>query len=221
MTSSRRQFLQVAGFSIATLATPRLPAWLDGRRDADLPALGMRLRIREPWRFIAGLELERIRAEVVLPGGDAAKEQVKAMAGRPLLVAAREPYPDPGPTLVVWRQLAEDHHHAPDENETFAAIHEFTYRQYAPYLRDYALLEPGSAVSFARRPASRVVVGFRDESIRGTSWPVRLESHMLRWEHSWLTFNFLDLADGWAPRAREDFRAIEDSIKLYAPDGAV
>ena len=221
MTSSRRQFLQVAGFSIAALATPRLPSWLDGRREADLPPLGIRLRIPEPWRFIAGVDLERIRAEVVLPGGDVAKEMVKALAGRPLLVAAREVYPQPGPTLVVWRELAEDDHEAAEENEAFAAIHELTYRQYAPYMRDFAILEPGSAVSFAGRPASRVVVGFRDESIRGTSWPVRLESHMLRWEHSWLTFNFLDLMDGWSSRTRREFRTIEESVALYPPDRAV
>ena len=84
-------------------------------------------------------------------------------------------------------------------------------------MRDYMMLEGGSPTTFARRPASSVVVAFRDESIRGTSWPVRLKNHLLRWEHSWLTFDFLDLKDGWTSRTRSEFRSIEESIRLYMP----
>lgn len=217
MSPTRREFLGIAGFSLAALAMARVPDWLSGCRDADLPALGARLRIPDGWRFVAGAELEMIRSEVVLPGGEAARERVVAMAGQPLLVAARERYPTPGPTLVVWRQEAEADHHAAERNGAFARVHERTYRQYAPYLSDYAIVERGQAVSFADRPASSVVVRFRDESVRGTSHLVRLESHMLRWEHSWLTFNFLDLADGWTPRSRQEFTEIERSLAFYPP----
>ena len=90
-------------------------------------------------------------------------------------------------------QLAHDHDHGAEQNTAFAAIHQSTYRLYGRYRRGFAALESGRPMTFADRPTSSVVVGFIDESVRGTSWPVRLESHMLRWEHSWLTVNFLDL----------------------------
>jgi hypothetical protein len=147
MSTSRRQFVQFAGFSIASLTASRLPSWLARGRVADLPALGLHLEIPAPWYFVSGALLEHARGEVVLPGGEPAKAEVMEMAGQPLLVAAREPYPVPGPTMVVWCQPADDDDHAADEAERFARIHDLSYRMYGGYMRDYAILAPGRAAA--------------------------------------------------------------------------
>ena len=218
LTTSRRGFLQLAGFSIAALAMPRLPGWLEAESAVDLPALGLSLRIPAPWHFVAGAELESIRADTVLPGGEAAKARVVAMAGDPpLLVAARERSPGPGPTFVLWRQTAGAGDHASSQHEAFASIHEHIYRRYARWLPEYTVVERGRAAWFAGAPASRVVVQYREQRVGQAPWMVRLESHLLRWEHSWLTFNCLGLADARDATAADDFRAVEQSVRLYTP----
>ena len=217
MTISRRDFVHSLGLGVLALASPALPRWLVATDEYEAPALGFRFRKPPAWRFVAASEIAQSRDEAQLPGGAQAKAEVLELAGDPLLVAARLPHPQRGPALVIWRQPAsEDDHHATN-NRAFALIHGATYRQYGAYLRDFAVVEGATATVYAGRAASRCVVRFAEDTIRGESWTVRLESHLLRWRSSWLTFNYLDLEDGFAPTAIRDFRSIEASLRFFEP----
>jgi hypothetical protein len=142
---------------------------------------------------------------------------IRAWAGMPLLVASRERAPRRGPTLVVWRQAAEAWHHRADEVSAFAEVHTATYRDYLPHLRDARLLAPAEQTEFAGFPASRCVVEFGEDTDKGESWTVRLASHMVRWGPSWLTFNFIDLIEGWGLQALDEFRQLERAVQLFEP----
>ena len=136
-----------------------------------------------------------------------------ALAGLPLLAATKFPQPQRGPTLVLWRQAAEDWHHSADDILGFSKVHSRTYLGYKRFLKNCSVEEARPEV-FAGRPASCCITGFIEEDTDGGAWPVRLESHMFRWRDSWLTFNFADLQTGWDYDAIADFRAISDSISL-------
>ena len=210
---SRRDFVRYAGFGLLALSLPPVPASLLERREYISDALGFRFTIPVDWRWVSAVEIEAIRENTVLPGGDEAKHEVIEMAGTPLVVATKFTYPKRGPTLVLWRQPVEDWHHSASDNEGFAKIHDCTYRDYKRYLKECSV-EHARPDLFAGLPASLCITSFIEEDNRGGAWPVRIESHMFRWRQSWLTFNFLDLQTGWGAGARSDFANIE---ALFGP----
>jgi hypothetical protein len=214
---SRRDFVSSLGLGILGLASPTLPPWLLETDEYDAPAFGFRLQKPPSWRFVAAREIAQAREEGQLPGGLEAKQEVVELAGAPLVVAAQLPEPQRGPALVIWRQPAEPGDLPAADHRSFALIHAATYRQYGAYLRDFTMLENAVPAAYAGRPASRCVVRFGEDTVRGESWTVRLESHLLRWRSSWLTFNHLDLDGGFGPAVRSDFRAIEASIRFFEP----
>jgi hypothetical protein len=214
---SRRDFVSSLGLGVLGLASPALPPWLLATDVYDAPGFGFRLQKPPSWRFVAAREVARAREEGQLPGGPKAKQEVLEMAGAPLVVAAQLPEPQRGPVLVIWRQPDETGDLSASDHRSFALVHAATYRQYAAYLRDFTMLEDALPTVYAGRPASRCVVRFGEDTIRGESWTVRLESHLLRWRSSWLTFNHLDLDSGFGPSVRNDFRTIEASIGFFEP----
>lgn len=212
---TRREFVRYAGLGALALALPPMPFELACRDEYVSDTYGFRLRKPLDWRWVSTSEVEQSRNEARLPAGEDAKRTVTRLAGLPLLVATKLPDPERGPTLVLWRQPASAGHHAATDNEGFSLVHQRTYQLYAPYLRDYRL-DSALADVFGGRPASCCKIRFGEDNDRGEAWSVRLESHMLRWQDSWLTFNFLDLQEGWGQAARADFATLERSLEFFS-----
>jgi|GEM_PF-4964387 len=210
---TRRNFMRYAGLGILALSLPRLPPSFLERNDYCSKELGFSFEKPSDWRWVSAAELDEGREKAILPGGDEAKREAIELAGLPLLIATKYPQPQRGPTLVLWRQPAMSWQHAGADNVGFAKEHTRSYRLYRQWLKDYHV-QKARPTTFARLPGSCCVATFVEEDNEGGSWPVRLESNMIRWRDSWLTFNFLDLKTGWDSAARADFTAIATSLSF-------
>lgn len=216
----RRTFIRYAGLNAIAFALPSVPVALIGTDDYVSDVYGFRLSKPHDWRWVSAADVEHARHEGKLPGGEAAKEAVSRLAGLPLLVATKYPEPRLGPTLIVWRQPAYSFHHDAKDSEGFCEVHREVYELYGDHLRGYSL-KSAQPVLFAERPASRCIVHYGEDKKSGESWDVELASHVLRWQDSWLTFNFVDLRAGWGNEARSDFRRIETSMEFFPTDDPV
>lgn len=214
ITTTRREALSGLGYGLLTLLA-KLPALPVGASsECSFPSLGLSVEIPQGWKVLTAQDVAALFSQSQLVGGDEALEELLDMGGDMVLTTAPSVSSEPGPMIQVWRQKAESWHHKAEDRLGIASAQATAYRDYANFFEGYSFEQEPQPSFFAGRPASATCVQFDNVDLQGLHTRVRLESHLLRWQDSWLTFNRADVLAGWTRETRSAFDGFEASIRF-------
>ncbi len=111
------------------------------------------MEIPQGWKVLTAHDVEALRSQNRVVGGDEALEELLEMAGDLVLTAAPSGLSGQGPMIQVWRQKAESWHHKADDRVGIAGAHAIAYRDYADFFEGYLLEQEPQPAFFAGRPA--------------------------------------------------------------------